>query len=229
LGWPLKSPVHAAYCLGAKRFSLEGSESIIPLLELVIEASGQARIEEIVIGMAHRGRLNVLANVLQKNLKEIFAAFEDDNPELALGRGDVKYHLGYSSDRRMPDGHSIHLTLAFNPSHLEFVNPVVEGRVRAKQDRRGDKERRKVLPLVVHGDAAFIGQGVVAETLNLSGLRGYSTGGTVHVVINNQMAVGSMNGRFERPAQGNGLPVMRRSPCPDQQQPRCTRFRATAK
>jgi 2-oxoglutarate dehydrogenase E1 component len=178
--------LHTKY-VGAKRFSLEGTESIIPLLELVIEASGEARIEEIVIGMAHRGRLNVLANVLQKSLKEIFAAFEDDNPELALGRGDVKYHLGYSSDRRMPDGHNIHLTLAFNPSHLEFVNPVVEGRVRAKQDRRGDKERRKVLPLIIHGDAAFIGQGVVAETLNLSGLRGYSTGGTVHVVINNQI------------------------------------------
>jgi 2-oxoglutarate dehydrogenase E1 component len=178
--------LHTKY-VGAKRFSLEGTESIIPLLELVIEASGQHRIEEIVIGMAHRGRLNVLANVMEKSLKEIFAAFEDDNPELPFGGGDVKYHLGYSSDRRMPDGHSIHLTLAFNPSHLEFVNPVVEGRVRAKQDRRGDKERHAVLPLVIHGDAAFIGQGVVAETLNLSGLRGYSTGGTVHVVINNQI------------------------------------------
>jgi 2-oxoglutarate dehydrogenase E1 component len=178
--------LHTKY-VGAKRFSLEGTEGIIPLLELVIEASGQQHIEEIVIGMAHRGRLNVLANVMEKSLKEIFAAFEDDNPQPLLGRGDVKYHLGYSSDRRMPDGHSIHLTLAFNPSHLEFVNPVVEGRVRAKQDRRGDKDRRTVLPLLIHGDAAFIGQGVVAETLNLSGLRGYSTGGTVHVVINNQI------------------------------------------
>jgi 2-oxoglutarate dehydrogenase E1 component len=178
--------LHTKY-VGAKRFSLEGTEGIIPLLELVIEAAGQTHCEEIVIGMAHRGRLNVLANVMQKSLKEIFAAFEDDNPQPLLGRGDVKYHLGYSSDRRMPDGHSIHLTLAFNPSHLEFVNPVVEGRVRAKQDRRGDKDRQKVLPLVIHGDAAFIGQGVVAETLNLSGLRGYSTGGTVHVVINNQI------------------------------------------
>ncbi|MET0385191.1 MAG: 2-oxoglutarate dehydrogenase E1 component [Polyangiales bacterium] len=178
--------LHTKY-VGAKRFSLEGTESIIPLLELVIESAGQHRVEEIVIGMAHRGRLNVLANVMEKSYKEIFAAFEDDNPEPLFGRGDVKYHLGYSSDRVMPDGHSIHLTLAFNPSHLEFVNPVVEGRVRAKQDRRGDKDRAKVVPLVIHGDAAFIGQGVVAETLNLSGLRGYSTGGTVHVVINNQI------------------------------------------
>ncbi len=178
--------LHTKY-VGAKRFSLEGTESIIPMLELVIEACGQHRLEEIVIGMAHRGRLNVLANVMEKSLKEIFAAFEDDNPELHLGRGDVKYHLGYSSDRRLPDGHTLHLTLAFNPSHLEFVNPVVEGRVRAKQDRRGDKDRKKVLPLVIHGDAAFIGQGVVAETLNFSGLRGYSTGGTLHIVLNNQI------------------------------------------
>ncbi len=178
--------LHTKY-VGAKRFSLEGSESVIPMLELVIEACGQHKVEEIVIGMAHRGRLNVLVNVMEKSLKEIFAAFEDDNPELNLGRGDVKYHLGYSSDRRMEDGHNIHLTLAFNPSHLEFVNPVVEGRVRAKQDRRGDRERRHVLPLLIHGDAAFIGQGVVAETLNLMALRGYSTGGTVHIVTNNQI------------------------------------------
>ena len=178
--------LHTKY-VGAKRFSLEGSESIIPMLELAIESAGNHRIEEIVIGMAHRGRLNVLANVMEKSLKEIFAAFEDDNPELLMGRGDVKYHLGYSSDRTLPDGHSIHLTLAFNPSHLEFVNPVVEGRVRAKQDRRGDRERRTVLPLLIHGDAAFIGQGVVAETLNLSNLRGYSTGGTLHIVVNNQI------------------------------------------
>jgi 2-oxoglutarate dehydrogenase E1 component len=178
--------LHTKY-VGAKRFSLEGTESIIPMLELIVKGCWQHRIEEMVIGMAHRGRLNVLANVMEKDLKEIFAAFEDDHPEPLFGRGDVKYHLGYSSDRVMPDGHSIHLTLAFNPSHLEFVNPVVEGRVRAKQDRRGDTERRSVLPLVIHGDAAFIGQGVVAETLNLSGLRGYSTGGTLHVVVNNQI------------------------------------------
>ncbi|HET6340305.1 MAG TPA: 2-oxoglutarate dehydrogenase E1 component [Polyangiales bacterium] len=178
--------LHTKY-VGAKRFSLEGTESIIPMLELVIDSADQHGIEEMVIGMAHRGRLNVLANVMEKSLKEIFAAFEDENPELLMGRGDVKYHLGYSSDRTLQSGRSLHLTLAFNPSHLEYVNPVVEGRVRAKQDRRGDKERRSVLPLLIHGDAAFIGQGVVAETLNMSGLRGYSTGGTVHIVVNNQI------------------------------------------
>ncbi len=178
--------LHTKY-VGAKRFSLEGTESIIPLLELVIDLGGHQGVEEMVIGMAHRGRLNVLANVMEKSLKEIFAAFEDDNPELLMGRGDVKYHLGYSSDRKLANGRSMHLTLAFNPSHLEFVNPVVEGRVRAKQDRRGDKERRKVLPVLIHGDAAFIGQGIVAETLNLSELRGYSTGGTLHIVVNNQI------------------------------------------
>ena len=178
--------LHTKY-VGAKRFSLEGGESVIPLLDLVVAKASEQRIEEIVIGMAHRGRLNVLANVMEKSLQEIFAAFEDDNPELNVGRGDVKYHLGYSSDRTAADGHRVHLTLAFNPSHLEFVNPVVEGRVRAKQDRRGDTSRRKVLPLLIHGDAAVIGQGVVAETINLSGLRGYATGGTVHVVVNNQI------------------------------------------
>jgi 2-oxoglutarate dehydrogenase E1 component len=178
--------LHTKY-VGAKRFSLEGAESMIPLLELVVEAAGEDGVEEIVIGMAHRGRLNVLANVMEKSLKEIFAAFEDENPELLLGRGDVKYHLGYSSDRQTASGKPIHLTLAFNPSHLEWVNPVVEGRVRAKQDRRDDRARRKVLPLLIHGDAAVIGQGVVQETINLSGLRGYSTGGTVHVVVNNQI------------------------------------------
>ena len=178
--------LHTKY-VGVKRFSLEGAESIIPLLELVIDEAAKHRIEEVVIGMAHRGRLNVLANVMEKSLKEIFAGFEDENPELVMGGGDVKYHMGYSSDRVLANGHKIHLTLAFNPSHLEFVNPVVTGRVRAKQDRRGDLERKKVVPLLIHGDAAFIGQGIVAETLNLGELRGYTTGGTVHVVINNQI------------------------------------------
>jgi 2-oxoglutarate dehydrogenase E1 component len=173
--------------VGAKRFSLEGAESLIPLLELCIDGASRQGVEEVVIGMAHRGRLNVLANVLEKNLREIFAAFEDETPELTLGKGDVKYHLGYSSDRLTSSGRPIHLTLAFNPSHLEWVNPVVEGRVRAKQDRRGDRERKTVLPLLIHGDAAVIGQGVVQETINLSELRGYTTGGTVHVVINNQI------------------------------------------
>ena len=173
--------------IGAKRFSCEGVESMIPMLDLLIEHAGKHHVEEIVLGMAHRGRLNVLANILAKPVRDIFAAFEDRNPEANLGRGDVKYHLGYSSDRVTASGQPMHLSLAFNPSHLEFVNAVVEGRVRAKQDRRGDVRRARVLPLLVHGDAAFMGQGIVSETLNMSGLEGYSTGGTVHIVINNQI------------------------------------------
>jgi len=178
--------VHTNY-VGSKRFSLEGAESTIPLLEQIIHTSSELDVEEIVIGMAHRGRLNVLVSVVEKDLREIFSAFEDHEPELHRGRGDVKYHLGYSSDRVMPNGKSVHLSLCFNPSHLEFVNPVAIGRVRAKQDRRNDQSRRHVLPLLIHGDAAFMGQGVVPETLNLSRLAGYSAGGTIHVVINNQL------------------------------------------
>ena len=177
--------LHNTY-VGAKRFSVEGAESVIPMLELIVDHCAPLGVEEIVIGMAHRGRLNVLINVLELPPQDILAAFEDVDPERYLGSGDVKYHLGHSTDRVI-DGHNIHLTLSFNPSHLEFVNPVVEGRVRAKQDRRGDAERKRVLPLLLHGDAAFIGQGIVAETLNLSGLRAYTTGGTIHVVINNQI------------------------------------------
>ena len=170
--------------MGAKRFSVEGAESMIALLDLLIDEAGAQGISEIVLGMAHRGRLNVLANIMGKNVREIFAAFDDKNPERFLGGGDVKYHLGYSSDRVTPSGNKVHLSLAFNPSHLEFVNPVVEGRVRAKQDR---KKRSNVMPLLIHGDAAFMGQGVVPETLNMAGLEGYSTCGTIHVVVNNQI------------------------------------------
>ncbi|MEZ4391154.1 MAG: 2-oxoglutarate dehydrogenase E1 component [Polyangiales bacterium] len=173
--------------LGKKRFSLEGGESLIPLLDLMIDRCGDHGVKEMVLGMAHRGRLNVLCNILKKSPHDIFAHFEDKHPEKNVGRGDVKYHLGYSWDQVTRSGNSIHLSLAFNPSHLEFVNPVVEGRVRAKQDRRDDVERRQVVPLLIHGDAAFIGQGVVAETLNLMSLEGYATGGTVHVVVNNQV------------------------------------------
>jgi 2-oxoglutarate dehydrogenase E1 component len=175
--------IHKNYAL-AKRFSLEGAESMIPMIDLLIEASGQSGIEEIVIGMAHRGRLNVLVNVLGKNVREIFAAFDDKKPERFLGGGDVKYHLGYSSDVVTHGGDHVHLSMAFNPSHLEFVNPVVEGRVRAKIDRR---KRKSTMPLLIHGDAAFMGQGVVAETLNLSQLEGYCTGGTIHIAVNNQI------------------------------------------
>lgn len=170
--------------VGAKRFSCEGAESMIATLDLLIEYAANHGVEEIVIGMAHRGRLNVLANIMNKNVREIFAAFRDSKPEANLGRGDVKYHLGESMDRVTASGRTIHLSLTFNPSHLEFVNPVVEGRVRAKQDRR---KRLGVMPLLIHGDAAFMGQGIVPETLNLAGLEGYSTGGTVHLVVNNQI------------------------------------------
>ncbi len=170
--------------VGEKRFSAEGAESFIAMLDVVVEESGAQGVDEIVFGMAHRGRLNVLVNVLGKKVREIFAAFDDKHPDRFLGAGDVKYHLGYSSDVVTRSGNSVHLTMSFNPSHLEFVNPVVEGRVRAKQDRGN---RKNVMPLLVHGDAAFMGQGVVAETLNMAGLEGYSTGGTIHVVVNNQI------------------------------------------
>ncbi len=175
--------VHTNF-LGAKRFSAEGAESMIAMLDLLIDHAAGHGIEEIVIGMAHRGRLNVLANVMGKNVREIFAAFRDSNPERNLGRGDVKYHLGASADRTTSTGRKVHLSLAFNPSHLEFVYPVVEGRVRAKQDRQ---KRLGVMPLVIHGDSAFMGQGIISETLNMAGLEGYTTGGTVHLVVNNQI------------------------------------------
>jgi 2-oxoglutarate dehydrogenase E1 component len=175
--------IHKNY-VGAKRFSLEGAESLIPMIDLLVEASGTFGIEEIVLGMPHRGRLNILANVMGKNVREIFAAFDDKRPERFLGAGDVKYHLGFSKDVTTQSGRKIHLSLTFNPSHLEFVNPVVEGRVRAKIDRR---KRKSTMPLLIHGDAAFMGQGVVAETLNLSQLEGYSTGGTLHLIVNNQI------------------------------------------
>jgi 2-oxoglutarate dehydrogenase E1 component len=178
--------LHTKYT-GAKRFSLEGGESVIPMLDILTERASELGVEEMVIGMAHRGRLNVMVNIMEMNVRQIFAGFEDDDPEKYVGTGDVKYHLGYSLDRKTASGNNMHMTLAFNPSHLEFVNPVVEGRVRAKQDRKGDEDRVSVLPLLIHGDAAFVGQGVVAETLNLSRLPAYETGGTIHVVINNQI------------------------------------------
>jgi len=173
--------------LGAKRFSLEGGETLIPLLDAAIEAAARHGIEEIVIGMAHRGRLNALVNIMGKSPRRIFEEFRDKDPERMAGGGDVKYHMGYSSDRPTQCGQPIHLSLCFNPSHLEVVGPVVLGRVRAKQDRRGDLERRRVMGFIVHGDAAFAGQGVVQEILNLSALEGYATGGTLHVVVNNQV------------------------------------------
>jgi 2-oxoglutarate dehydrogenase E1 component len=168
---------------GEKRFSIEGGESLIPLLDRIIEAGAALGVEELVIGMAHRGRLNVLNTILGKTYEQIFTEFEDSYT--ALGGGDVKYHRGYSGDRPLRSGKSVHLAMASNPSHLESVDPVVAGRCRAKQRLRGDTERRRVVPILIHGDAAIIGQGIVAETLNLSQLEGYTTGGTIHVVVNN--------------------------------------------
>ncbi|HWN71603.1 MAG TPA: 2-oxoglutarate dehydrogenase E1 component, partial [Haliangium sp.] len=173
--------------VGAKRFSLEGGESLIPLLDLAIEKAGSQGVKEIVLGMAHRGRLNVLANVMGKNPRSIFREFEDKVDESRFGSGDVKYHLGFSSDWRTTDGRMVHLSLAFNPSHLEFVDPVVLGRVRAKQDRFRDLDRDEGLAILIHGDAAFIGEGVVQESLNLSELEGYAVGGALHVIVNNQV------------------------------------------
>jgi 2-oxoglutarate dehydrogenase E1 component len=174
--------------VGAKSFSLEGCESLIPLLDLAIEKAADQGIKEIVLGMAHRGRLNVLANILGKSPRQIFREFADDL-KFFRGHGDVKYHLGYSNDRTTATGKPIHLSLCFNPSHLEFVNPVVLGRVRVKQDRFRNEsgEAGPCLALLIHGDAAFAGEGIVQETLNLSQLPGYGVGGTIHVVVNNQI------------------------------------------
>ena len=176
--------LHTKY-VGQKRFSLEGGESFIASMDELVQRAGEKGIQEIVIGMAHRGRLNVLVNTLGKMPKDLFAEFDHTAPE-DLPAGDVKYHQGFSSDISTPGG-PVHLSLAFNPSHLEIVNPVVEGSVRARQDRREDKTGAQVLPVLVHGDSAFGGQGVNQETLMLSATRGYSTGGTVHIIINNQI------------------------------------------
>jgi 2-oxoglutarate dehydrogenase E1 component len=174
--------------VGQKRFSLEGAETLIPLLDAAVEKAADLGVREIVLGMAHRGRLNVLANILGKPYQEIFAEFEENFvPGSVAGDGDVKYHLGISCDRVSLRGEKIHLSLTANPSHLEAVDPVVEGRVRAKQDLFHDQDRIRGLPLLIHGDAAFAGQGLVAETLNLSQLAGYRTGGTTHVIVNNQI------------------------------------------
>jgi 2-oxoglutarate dehydrogenase E1 component len=180
----LEKYLHTKY-VGQKRFSLEGGDSLMPMLHELVQKGGAAGIQEIVVGMAHRGRLNVLINLLGKSPKELFLEFEGVH-EHTDGSGDVKYHMGFSSDIKTPGG-NVHLALAFNPSHLEIVNPVVEGSVRSRQDRRSDTLGEKILPVLVHGDAAFAGQGVNMETLQLSQTRGFYTGGTVHVVLNNQV------------------------------------------
>jgi len=179
--------LHVKY-MGTKRFGLDGGEALIPAMEQIIKRGGALGLKEIVIGMPHRGRLSVLANVMSKPYRAIFNEFQGGSfkPEDVDGSGDVKYHLGASSDREF-DGNSVHLSLTANPSHLEAVNPVVLGKVRAKQDQLGDSERRSVMGVLLHGDAAFAGQGVVAEGFGLSGLRGHRTGGTMHIVVNNQI------------------------------------------
>lgn len=182
--------------VGQKRFSLEGGESFIASMDEIVQQAGMKGVEEVVIGMAHRGRLNVLVNTLGKMPADLFAEFEGKHAD-DLPAGDVKYHQGFSSDISTPGG-PVHLSLNFNPSHLEIVNPVVEGSVRARLDRRGDSKGKKILPVLVHGDAAFAGQGVVMETLNLAQTRGYFTGGTVHVVINNQIGFTTSDPRDTR-------------------------------
>jgi 2-oxoglutarate dehydrogenase E1 component len=172
--------------LGAKRFSVEGAEGLLPLVELLVDRASGHGVRNVVIGMAHRGRLNVLANVVGKPFREIFAEFRD-TAIVNAGGGDVKYHLGYSSDRETAEGVLLHLSLSFNPSHLEWIDTVVQGRVRAKQDRYADGERVRSLPLLIHGDAAFAAQGIVAESLQMSELEAYAVGGTIHIIVNNQV------------------------------------------
>lgn len=188
----IEKHLHRKY-VGQKRFSLEGGESLIPILDELIQSAGRQGTKEVVLGMAHRGRLNVLVNILGKNPATLFSEFEGTQNKLNNGySGDVKYHLGFSSNISTPGG-PVHLALSFNPSHLEIINPVVEGSVRARQDRHGQEQFNSVLPILLHGDAAFAGQGVVMETMNMSETRAYTTGGTVHIVINNQIGFTTSN------------------------------------
>jgi len=174
--------------VGQKRFSLEGGETLIACLESILERCGKNQVDEIVMGMAHRGRLNVLANFLGKSFEYIFREFSENYvPDTIFGDGDVKYHLGFETKRKTSDGHPVEIRLAANPSHLEAVNPVVEGKARARQRIIGDLERKRVLPVLIHGDAAIAGQGIVSEVFNFSQLQGYRTGGTIHIVVNNQI------------------------------------------
>ncbi|MEI6737074.1 MAG: thiamine pyrophosphate-dependent enzyme, partial [Pseudomonadota bacterium] len=191
----LEKYLHTRY-VGQKRFSLEGGETLIPLVDDIIQVSGAKGVKEVVLGMAHRGRLNILVNSLGKLPADLFDEFEGKKKH-DMGSGDVKYHQGFSSDIQT-EGGSVHLTLAFNPSHLEIVNPVVEGSVRARQRRRHDIEGKEVIPLLIHGDAAFAGQGVIMETMALSQTRGFKTGGTLHIVVNNQVGFTTSDTRDSR-------------------------------
>ncbi len=213
--------LHTRY-VGQKRFSLEGGEALIPLLDALIQHTGRKGFKEIVIGMAHRGRLNVLTNILGKPPQDIFDEFEDrplpDWRELAW---DVKYHLGFATDVDTPGG-AVHLALGFNPSHLEIIDPVIGGSVRARQRRRRGSAGEQVLPLLIHDDSAFAGQGVIMETLNLSQTRGFATGGSIHAVINNQIRLYHQQPpgypldlslyRCGQDSPGPGLPHQRRRP-----------------
>ncbi|OQX44210.1 MAG: 2-oxoglutarate dehydrogenase E1 component, partial [Candidatus Sedimenticola endophacoides] len=191
-GEGLEKYLHTRY-VGQKRFSLEGGESLIPLIDELIQRAGASGIRETVIGMAHRGRLNLLTNILGKPPAELFDEFEGrKTPEAFRSMGDVKYHMGFSTDIDTPGGFT-HVVLGFNPSHLEIINPVVQGSVRARQQRRGDRAGEQVMAILIHGDSAFAGQGVVMETLQMSRARGYATGGTVHVVVNNQIGFTTSN------------------------------------
>jgi 2-oxoglutarate dehydrogenase E1 component len=181
----------ASKFVGQKRFSLEGAIAFIPMMDELVQRAGTVGVKELIAGMAHRGRLNVLTNVLGKSPELLFREFEG-KPRTKAHSGDVKYHLGFSSDVETP-GNILHLALAFNPSHLEIVDPVVVGSVKARQDRRDDEAKEEVVPFLVHGDAALPGQGVVAEVLNFSQARGFKVGGTVHVVINNQLGFTTSN------------------------------------
>ena len=200
-----ESFLHKQY-LGAKRFSLTGGDTLIPMTKVLMNEAGELGVEEMIFGMAHRGRLNILHNIMGKPARLMLSEFEKtQDPEKYIGSSDVKYHMGYSSDHTTAHGKSIHLSMAFNPSHLEFVSPVVCGRVRAKQARRGTEDaEQRIMPVILHGDAAFAGQGVVSETFNLSELEGYRVGGTVHIVTNNQVGFTTdpQEGRSTRYATG---------------------------
>jgi 2-oxoglutarate dehydrogenase E1 component len=198
--------------IGAKTFSLEGCETLIPLLDLAIEKAGRQGVRDIIIGMPHRGRLNVLANIIGKSPAEIFREFADAVPELWAGRGDVRYHLGYSGTWTTSVGEQMPIALCFNPSHLEFINPVVLGRVRARQDECDDREHRRVLGLLIHGDASFPGEGIVQETLNLSQLAGYEVGGILHVIVNNQIGFTSLPGEGRSTAYATDVARMLQAP-----------------
>ncbi len=206
--------LHTKY-VGQKRFSLEGGETLIPILKQIIEGGAELGMDEFAIGMAHRGRLNVLANILNMSFSMIFGEFEDFvDPDLIEGSGDVKYHKGFSSNIKTSQGLPVHISLTANPSHLESVDPIVEGKVKAKQIQRSDRERKKIVPILIHGDASLAGQGVVYETLQLSQLEGYTTGGTLHIVVNNQIGFTTLPAEYcssrycTDVATGFGFPVL---------------------